>query len=203
MNAFIDFVRKVLSFLKLQNYRNPETIYEKYKIGKGTYGAPTVLEWSEGTTLQIGAFCSIAKEVTIFLGGDHRVDWVTTYPFNCLWKAAENITGHPRTKGDVFIGNDVWIGYGAVIMSGVKIDNGAVIGTRAVVTQNVPPYAIVAGNPAKIVKMRFDDKTIQRLEQVKWWKWDDAKIEQNLPLLLQTDIEVFLRIAENKPQQSS
>lgn len=133
-----------------------------------------------------------------FLGGDHRVDWVTTFPFNVLWEDAKNITGHPKTKGDVLIGNDVWIATESIIMSGVNIGDGAVIGARAVVTKNVPPYTIVAGNPAVVVKQRFDDNTINQLLEIKWWNWDESRIKKALPLLLNNDIEKFLRFVESK-----
>ena len=101
-----------------------------------------------------------------------------------------------RKNGDVVIGNDVWIGYGAVILSGATIGDGSIIGARAVVTRSVPPYAIVAGNPATIIRTRFDEKTIRRLINIQWWDWEDSKIEAYLPLMLQTDIESFLTRAE-------
>jgi chloramphenicol O-acetyltransferase type B len=170
--------------------------YPQYQFGRDTYGKPTIHSWGEGSTLEIGAFTSIASGVQIFLGGEHRIDWVTTFPFNFLWNEGKGITGHPKTKGDVLIGNDVWIATEAIIMSGVTIGDGVVIGARAVVTKNVPPYAIVAGNPAKVVKNRFDDKTIQQLLDVKWWNWSDAKIKAALPLLLNDEIDEFLKFAK-------
>lgn len=171
--------------------------YPQYRIGKGSYGNPEIHSWGEKTGLTIGAYCSFADGVQIFLGGEHRVDWVTTYPFSTFWQAAKGIAGHPRSKGDVSIGNDVWIATEAVILSGVKIGDGAVIGARAVVTRDVPPYAIVAGNPASVVKMRFDDETVARLLAIKWWEWDSHRIEQALPLLLNADIDAFLQAAES------
>lgn len=118
-------------------------LYPQYTIGRGTYGSPRVLNWGEGAKLEIGAYCSIAAGVTIFLGGEHRVDWVTTYPFNVLWDCASHITGHPATKGDVTIGHDVWLGRNATILSGVAIEDGAVVGCNALVTKPVPAYGIV------------------------------------------------------------
>lgn len=172
--------------------------YPNYKIGRGTYSDDLkVYSWGEGSTLQIGSFCSIAVGVKIFLGGEHRADWVTTYPFSVLWKSAFSFSGHPKSKGDVIIGNDVWIGTEAVIMSGVTIGDGAVIAARAVVAKDVPPYAIAVGNPAKIIKKRFNDDAINRLLSVKWWNWDNNKIEQNLSLLLSSDIEIFLAKVES------
>jgi acetyltransferase-like isoleucine patch superfamily enzyme len=192
-------IRNLVNFLQIvsgQDHSDPSKVFRSYNVGKHTYGTPAILEWGEGATLRVGAFCSIAKEVSIFLGGEHHADWVTTFPFNVLWKSAEKIPGHPATKGDVVIGNDVWIGYGAVILSGATIGDGSIIGARAVVTRSVPPYAIVAGNPATIIRTRFDEKTIRRLINIQWWDWEDSKIEAYLPLMLQTDIESFLTRAE-------
>jgi acetyltransferase-like isoleucine patch superfamily enzyme len=170
--------------------------YPQYKIGKGTYGHPKVLPFGATTTLEIGAYCSISDEVTIFLGGEHRHDWVTTYPFNNFWEQAKQITGSPHTKGDVTIGNDVWIGRGATILSGVTVADGAVIGCQALVSKDVPPYAIVGGNPAQIIKKRFDDLTIKKLLATAWWDWDETRIEKAIPFLLNTDIKTFLAFAE-------
>lgn len=128
--------------------RSPAAWKSRYEVGRGTYGNPTVLHWGEPTTLKVGCFCSIAADVKIFLGGNHRTDWITTYPFPAFWKSAAHIKGHPSSRGDVIIGHDVWIGEGAVILSGVRIGNGAVVAASAVVTRDVPPYGIVAGNPA-------------------------------------------------------
>lgn len=165
--------------------------------GRGSYGAPEVVSWGEGARLKIGQFCSIANGVTILLGGEHRVDWVTTYPFSFLWpQVAGHIKGHPKTKGDVIIGNDVWIGTGALILSGVTIGDGAVVGAHAVVTKNVPPYAIVGGNPAKIIRYRFDEYTIQKLLAISWWNWPDQKIAVAMEFLLSNDINTFIKYFE-------
>lgn len=174
--------------------------FPQYQIGRASYGNPSI-EFSEnGGVLSIGNFCSLASNVKILLGGEHRPDWVSTYPFNLLFKSAWEIQGHPRTKGDVIIGHDVWIGMEAIIMSGVTIGNGAVIGARAVVVKDVPPYAIIAGNPARLVKFRFDNKTISRLQNLEWWNWPDQKIEEYLPLMLTNQIDTFLTLAEHHPQ---
>ena len=170
--------------------------YPQFQFGRETYGNPKIHSWGEGATLQVGSFTSIAPGVQIFLGGEHRIDWVTTFPFNVLWEGGKNISGHPKTKGNIIIGNDVWIATEAIIMSGVTIGDGAVIGARAVVTKDVAPYAVVAGNPARVVKKRFDDETIQRLLKVKWWLWSDARIRKALPLLLSNKINNFLELAE-------
>lgn len=162
------------------------------KIGDYSYGNPQILHWGENTTLTIGKFCSIADGVKIFLGGNHRTDWITTYPFNQLndlWSNAKGIKGHPSSNGNVVIGNDVWIGNGAIIMSGVTIFDGAVIGANAVVTKDVLPYTIVGGNPAKLIRKRFSEKEIQMLLDIKWWNWQETKIQQKLETLCSGNIE--------------
>lgn len=141
--------------------------YDSFSVGKHTYGNPEILEWGEGASLSIGAFCSIGEGVTIFLGGEHRLDWISTFPFNILWECGKGFQGHPATKGDVVIGNDVWIGRNAVILSGVHIGDGAVIGTEAVITKDVPPYGVAAGNPARVVRLRFDARSIRNLLQLR------------------------------------
>jgi chloramphenicol O-acetyltransferase type B len=194
-------------YKKLQGKKRPRRPrelrekYPQYEIGRGTYGDANILTWGEGAVFKIGAFCSIAAGVKIFLGGEHRVDWVTTYPFNRLWESGEGIPGHPRTKGDVVIGNDVWIGTEAIIMSGVTIGDGAVVAARSVVTKDIEPYAIYAGNPARLIKKRFDEETIRSLREIAWWRFRDEEIERLLPLMLSTDIAAF--IAEAKRLKGS
>jgi acetyltransferase-like isoleucine patch superfamily enzyme len=173
---------------------------EYIEIGDYTYGRPNVQSFEgEGTRLKIGKFCSIAGEVTILLGGNHHAEWVTTYPFFAYadeWPEAKDIGSHPRTKsrGDVIVGNDVWIGYGATIMSGVTIGDGAIIGARALVTRDVEPYSIVAGNPARLVRKRFDEKTIQKLMEIRWWDWPIDKIKANMEVILSADIPKMLSL---------
>lgn len=171
------------------------SIYKDFvECGEYTYGQPRILHWGEPAKLIIGKYCSIASEVCIFLGGNHRTDWVTTYPFTALpdWPAAKDISGHPATKGNVVIGNDVWIGFNATILSGVTIGDGAVIGANAVVTKAVSPYSIVAGNPAKLIKYRFDQEKIEKLLKISWWKWEKEKVSSLVPLLLSNNVETFL-----------
>ena len=134
----------------------------------------------------IGKYCSIADGVEILLGGNHRYDWITTYPFpsfNNDWPEASTIEGVLTTNGDVIIGNDVWICQGAIILSGVRIGDGAIIGARAVVSKDVSSYSIVAGNPAREIKRRFNDETINKLLKIKWWDWPPEKIKKNIKML--------------------
>jgi acetyltransferase-like isoleucine patch superfamily enzyme len=166
--------------------------YAEHAIGEWTYGEPTILSWDSNTRLRIGKFCSIAADVTIILGGEHRVDWVTTYPFNAIFERAGSFEGHPSSKGDIQIGNDVWIGLGATILSGVTIGDGAVIGARSVVSRNVAPYAIVAGNPAIQRRLRFDQDVVEALQRIAWWDWPLDRIREAWPLLLSPDIRKFI-----------
>lgn len=168
-------------------------------IGGFTYGAPLVFR-HPGHKLTIGRFCSVAQEVTIHLGGNHRTDRMSTYQFVAFprdWPEANYLPVdevYGFSKGDVTIGNDVWIGYGATILSGVTIGDGAVIAAEAVVTRNVEPYAIVAGNPARLVRKRFDEDTIRRLLEIRWWDWPIDKIKANMATILDTDIAGLLAI---------
>ena len=140
-----------------------------HKVGDYTYGEPRV--YGQGS-LEIGKFCSIAGGVTIILGCEHNLQWTTTYPFSALFKEAQHIQGHPFSKGPVKIGHDVWIGQFATIMSGVTIGNGAVIGARAVVTRDVAPFSVVAGNPTRHIKFRLPEEWCGYINsKLKWWDW--------------------------------
>jgi acetyltransferase-like isoleucine patch superfamily enzyme len=173
-------------------FLSQQSSYAAYRIGEWSYGDPRVMSWSEGATLEIGRFCSLASGVTIMLGGEHRVDWVTTYPFNVLFAEAQGFSGHPRTKGDVIIGHDVWIGAEAFILSGVRIGHGAVVAARSVVTKDIAPYSIVAGNPARHIRNRFTQPVVDALLRIEWWNWPISKVMEALPLLLSPDIDGFI-----------
>lgn len=180
---------KLKAFLKNVFLRtNKPSWKEQYEVGRGTYGEPTIMYWGEPITLKVGAFCSIAGGVKIFLGGNHRTDWLTTYPFSIFRESAKHITWYPDSKGDVVIGNDVWIGEGAVILSGVNIGNGVVIGASSVVASDVPPYSIVGGNPAKVIRMRFEEEVVSILQSLKWWEWDDTKLDAAMTHILNDDV---------------
>jgi len=169
-----------------------QRFYRKHSVGAYSYGIPTVLQWGEGAQLHIGKFCSIAMNVQIFLGGEHRTDWISTYPFPERFGSITPVEGHPFSKGDVCIGNDVWIAEGVKIMSGVNIGDGAVLGAGAVVAHDVPPYAIVVGNPAKIVRYRFNDEDISKLLSICWWNWPIEKILTHVDSLMGDQLDDFL-----------
>lgn len=135
--------------------------------------------------LVIGRFCSIACGARfLFNSANHAMGSLSTYPFPIFYEAWGLERGEVASawdnKGDIVVGNDVWIGYEAVILAGVTIGDGAIIGARAVVTRDVPPYAIVGGVPARIIRRRFPDEVIDRLEEIRWWDWPEERIRRNL-----------------------
>ena len=170
-------------------------------FGSYTYGAPKVyasrnpvVGLEPGASVRIGSFCSIADGVEILTGGDHRTDWVSTFPLNIVFgTAAAWRDGHPTSKGDVIIGNDVWIGLGAKILSGVTIGDGAVVGAFTVVSRDVRPYAIVVGNPAREVRRRFSDEQVEKLLRIQWWNWSAELIAERIPFLSSDRIDDFLQ----------
>ncbi len=147
-----------------------------------------------GDKLIIGKFCMIASDVTFIMNGaNHLTDAVSTYPFAIFggdWKDAMEGKTYPVKKNTV-VGNDVWIGYNATIMPGVTIGDGAIIATNATVTRDVPPYTIVGGNPAKVIKPRFSSTQIKALLEIKWWDWSIEKITRNVQLLTDMDIDAL------------
>ena len=141
----------------------------------------------------MGRFCSIACGAKfIFTSANHTLRSLSTYPFPIFfdeWSLdKKDVAQAWDNKGDIVIGNDVWIGYEAVVMSGVKIGDGAIIGTRAVVTKDVAPYAIVGGVPARFIRKRFDEATIEKFLAIRWWDWEDEKIKEKLPDIMQGNI---------------
>ena len=151
-----------------------------------------------GDKLKIGKFCSIACGAKFLLNsGNHAMSSLSTYTFPIYFDEwgldVKNIRSAWDNKGDIVIGNDVWIGFEAVILSGVTIGDGAIIGTRAVVTKDVPPYTIVGGVPARPIRKRFDDGIINRLEALRWWDWDFDKIKRNIPIIQSGDIAALER----------
>jgi len=160
------------------------------KIGRYTYGHESMVirQWGEGASLQIGSFCSIANGLTVFLGENPRVDWITTFPFGHIFHdelGGAEIVGHPQSNGDIIIGNDVWIGRDVTIMSGLKIGDGAVIAANSTVVKDIAAYEIWGGNPAKKVKTRFSEEVINSLKQLKWWEWEVEIIKKLAPSLSQ------------------
>lgn len=147
-----------------------------------------------GDKLIIGKFCMIASDVSFIMNGaNHLTDAVSTYPFAVFghgWSQAMEGKTYPH-KGDTVIGNDVWLGHKAVLMPGVTIGDGAIVAAHAVVTKDVAPYAIVGGNPAKVLRMRFSEAQIEQLLAIRWWDWEVEKITRNVHLLTANDLEAL------------
>jgi virginiamycin A acetyltransferase len=147
-----------------------------------------------GDRLVIGRFCALARGVTFIMNGaNHPTGGFSTFPFNIFGDGWENgfdpKTWQDEMRGDTTVGNDVWIGMQATILPGVTIGDGAIVAAMSVVSADVPPYAVVAGNPARVVKMRFDDDTIGRLLAVAWWNWPVERISQHLDAIRGADID--------------
>jgi virginiamycin A acetyltransferase len=170
-----------------------------WKADRGTYFDRNVniISWSDEYFIRVGKYCSIGRDCNFFLHANHRPDWVTTS--SQLWGPVTPEVadmhmkmGHPACKGDIIIGNDVWIGAKSTIMSGVKIGHGAIVGSTATVAKDVPPYAIVVGNPGKIVKYRFTEKQIESLLKIAWWDWTEDRIKTEAMELWSDNIDNFI-----------
>lgn len=173
-------IRKQWRQKNQNNFTELETINEKVisfsniEIGNGTYGPLNIWQYEPNQySLTIGAYCSIANNVWFLLDGEHHLDTFSTYPFRARY-FGEN---EGISKGPIVIGDDVWIGYGATILSGVRIGQGAVVAAGAVVTKDVPPYAVVGGVPAKVIKYRFSPEIIEELSKIDYSKIDETDIK--------------------------
>lgn len=173
---FLEKLEKALRADKIENLKRSGLL----EIGAYTYGVHNLqIDVYKGSEIKvkIGKYCSLAPNINIITGGVHPVDRISTYPFRIQWKLPERYTdGMPYSKGDIVIGNDVWIGTGVTILSGVEVGHGAVLAAGAVISKNVPPYAVVAGNPAKVLRYRFEEEVIKEIIALKWWDWEKSKI---------------------------
>lgn len=146
-----------------------------------------------GDRLIIGRFCAIARGVRFIMNGaNHKMSGFSTYPFNIFGGGWERVTPEMSeypNRGDTVVGNDVWLGYQALVMPGVHIGDGAIVASRSVVTSDVPPYTIVGGNPARSLKRRFPDDVVAGLLEIRWWDWDVEKITRNLEAIVGADLE--------------
>jgi acetyltransferase-like isoleucine patch superfamily enzyme len=154
--------------------------------------------YTEGARIVVGAFCSISAEARVLGGGEHAISRASTFPLKArLFDPAERTAPDSVDKGPTVIGNDVYIGVGAIVLSGVTIGDGAVVGAGAVVSKTIPPYAIVVGSPGRMVRYRFEATTRARLLALRWWEWPDSDIEELLPWFM-GDVESFLDEAERR-----
>ncbi|WP_417419112.1 type B chloramphenicol O-acetyltransferase [Hoeflea sp.] len=181
---------------------NPNIVVGRYSYYSGYYHghsfddcARYLLPDEGGDRLLIGIFCSIGSGAAFIMAGNqgHRYDWISTFPFYWMSEvpAFEGAENGFSPAGDTVVGNDVWIGSEAIILPGVKIGDGAVIGTRAVVTRDVEPYTIVAGNPAKEIRKRFSAHHIDLLLELRWWEWPEDRLHTAMPILTSGDIEAL------------
>jgi len=175
------------------------SVDDRIEIGVGTYatGTPLLRPHHPDNRIIIGNYCSLAEGVSIFAGGNHPLNFATTHPLK-LFLGIDEFDGLSSDCGDdgvvTTIGHDVWIGHEACILSGANVGNGAIIGARCVVRGTIPPYAIVIGNPAQIIRFRFDDETISKLLVIKWWNWSLDKIKKNAVLIASRNVQHFLNI---------
>lgn len=181
---------------------NPNVIVGDYTIYNGFVSDPRQFEKNNvlyhypvnDDKLMIGKFCSIACDAKfLFTSANHTLQSLSTYPFPIFYEEwnldRKHVTSAWDNRGDIVIGNDVWIGYEAVILSGVHIGDGAIIAARAVVTKDIPPYTIVGGIPAKEIRKRFNLETIEKLQQIQWWNWPFDQIQQLLPHIMNANVD--------------
>lgn len=186
--------------------RNPAIVVGDYTIYNDFVNDPTQFEKNNvlyhypinGDRLVIGKFCSIACGAKfLFNSANHTLNSLSNYPFPILFEEwqldKKDVASAWDNKGDIVIGNDVWIGYEAVIMAGVHIGNGAIVASRAVVTKDVPPYTIVGGMPAKEIRKRFDKDIVDKLQELQWWNWNIEKITRYLPHIMSGKINELMK----------
>lgn len=195
MGRFLSILTDILWTQIVSKFKPSEGLVQ---VGEYTYGHPRILSYSSASRITIGKFCSIAEEVVIIgAGGAHHRYWtVANFPLEIRFAKRE----HRNEMHAVRIGNDVWIGTRATILSGVRIGDGAIVGAGSIVTKDVPPYAIVAGAPAKLVRYRFRNEQIKELLKIKWWNWSLEEIVKNMDYF--EDIDEFTAKFSN-PEKSS
>ena len=185
-------LKKQIKFRILSNKHNFTQIksifnIENVGVGKATYGDLNILDYNYGAVLKIGSYCSIGPDVTFVLNSDHEIDKISTYPFKVKILKSEKCEA--TTKGDIIIDDDVWIGCRCIILSGVHIGKGAVIAAGAVVSKDVPPYAIVGGVPAKILKYRFSEQIIEQIQTIDFNQIDYDYVKKNEEVLYKSITE--------------
>lgn len=157
-----------------------------------------------GDKLIIGKFCAIARNVHFIMNGaNHPIHGLSTYPFYIFkngWEKAIPPADDLIIKGDTIVGNDVWIGYNATIMPGVHIGHGAIVASKVLVSKNVPPYSIVGGNPAEVIRMRFDENTIHSLLKIAWWDWPVERLTEKLELIVNRDLRGLLGVYDRESE---
>lgn len=184
----------------LLGQRRPPNVHDHIRAGRVTVGRhtyprtpPVIYYPGDKASVHIGAFTSIAGGCEILAGGEHRPEWVTSFPLRIILDLpGKYADGHPGSKGDITIGNDVWLGKNSIVLSGVSIGDGAVVAAGAVVTSDVSPYAIVGGVPAKLLRLRFSAEQIEELMRIAWWEWTDAEVRERCDDLSSPDVDSFI-----------
>lgn len=183
--------------------KNPNIIAGKYSYYSGYYHGHSfddcarylLPDRNDVDKLIIGSFCSIGSGASFIMAGNqgHRHDWISTFTFFYMSEVEnfKNANDGFQRSGDTIIGNDVWIGSEAMIMPGITVGDGAVIGSRTLVTKDVEPYGIVGGNPAKLIKKRFSEEHIAKLMEMQWWNWDEEYLKKAIPLLCDSNIDAL------------
>ncbi len=192
MRRLLSLVYKVLIFI---DNKKAEYIFSRSRRyikswGVGTYGYPKVICYDGTSRLDVGKYVSFSSNVSILLGSNHKRGLVTTYPKSLIDKNVKQ--NETNERGDVSIGSDVWIGYGATVIGPVTIGDGAIIGAGAVVVRDIPAFAVAVGVPAKVVKFRFEENQIQDLLKIKWWDRSKAEINKIKEDLFSSDIKDFI-----------
>ena len=207
----IDIIKKLFKvFKKKKIYKNyflkdnlkNEIDTNLVEVGKWSYGNPSIYRWDWKSKIIIGNFCSLGPDINFYVGGDHRADWISTSPlpasqFNETFKKTKTIKNFAKSKGDIVIGHDVWIGGRTTILSGVTIGTGAIIAAGSLVVNNVEPYTISGGNPNRVIKKRFEDSVIKKILNTEWWFLEDSEIDILSKFLLSSDIENFFSLIDN------
>lgn len=170
-------------------------------IGPHTYGIPIIKHYIyDETKLIVGSYSALSETAIVMLGGEHAIDRVTTYPLRINWQMeGAGQDGIPVPTGDTYIGSDVWLTMRTFVRSGVTIGDGAIIASGAVVTKDVPPFAIVAGNPGKVIRFRHTEEQRAALLDICWWDWPDDEVRAAVPLLSGNDIDAFIDYARERP----
>lgn len=193
MNLFSKIIGGVAT---LVSYKKNAFLFERSKKhitswGEHTYGTPTILNYDGQSKLMVGRYCSFADKITILLGANHKRGVVPNFPL--IKVNTESTEADTNDRGDITVGNDVWIGYGATIIGPVTIGNGAIIGAGAVVVRDVPAFAVAVGVPAKVIKYRFSEAQIADLQNIQWWNWNTEKVKSQAKNLFNPDPDIFIQ----------
>ena len=201
MNIFISFLAKLSIYLSYKKEIYLFARSKKYitRWGEGSYGIPSIISYDKHSSVAVGNYVSIASGVHFLLGANHKMGCITTYPWDKV-NTTKN-TFDASERGNITIGNDVWIGYGATIIGEVTIGNGAIVGALALVVDDVPPYAVVGGVPARVIKYRFSEENIKNLEAIAWWNWGKRIIEKQGDDLYSTTVEEFIGLYSRKEKK--